>query len=79
MIKSVEEIVIYESPDGGKTVYSRKSGSANRELVYQDPVVLPLARWHNWREIIYAAEDNVTLNDLIVKVEETYALIKEYP
>ena len=31
-IKSIQEVVIYESPDGGKTVYSRTPGSPIREL-----------------------------------------------
>jgi hypothetical protein len=32
MIKSITEVTIYESPDGGKTVYSRKNGSTMRQL-----------------------------------------------
>jgi hypothetical protein len=40
MIKSSEEIIIYESPDGGKTVYARKSGEPpnSRTLHSIDPV-----------------------------------------
>lgn len=74
MIKSTEEIIIYESPDGGKTIYSRDSGSTDRTLVKQDSGV---TRWHEWREILKMAEDNVTLHDAIQRVEVIYALIKK--
>ena len=76
-IKSVEEIVIYESPDGGKTIYSRKSGSTDRTLVYQDPSVKWKEKWYDWRDILQAAEHNPALADAIHKVEMIYALIKE--
>ena len=32
-----ESILIYESPDCGKTIYSRKSGSLDRTLIKEDP------------------------------------------
>jgi hypothetical protein len=79
MIKSIEEVTIYESPDGGKTIYARKSGSVDREMIYQDHCIHYIARWYEWKEILRAAEDNVTLNDLIKRVEEVYALVKEKP
>lgn len=72
-------MIIYESPDGGKTIYARKSGTVNREMIYQDPSIHYLARWHEWKEILRAADDNITLNDLIKKVEEVYALVKDNP
>jgi len=28
--------IVYESPDGGKTVYARKSGAVDRTLHWQD-------------------------------------------
>jgi hypothetical protein len=80
MIKSTEEIIIYESPDGGKTIYSRDSGSTDRTLVKQDSGVTrwhEWQRWHEWREILKMAEDNVTLHDAIQRVEVIYALIKK--
>jgi len=77
MIKSTEELVIYESPDGGKTIYSRKSGTSEREMIYQDPNKHYIARWYEWREILKAAEDNVPLNDLIKQAEAIYVLTKE--
>ena len=76
-IKSVEEVIIYESPDGGKTVYSRKSGSSERTLIKEDPAKHYIAKWYEWRDILQAAETNPTLADAIHKVEMIYVLTKE--
>ena len=71
MIKSSEVITIYESPDGGKTVYSRKSGETARTLHSIDPMhkkELELsARWANLKDAVYM--DDPTVNDLIHQIE----------
>ncbi len=51
-IKSHEEIVIYESPDGGKTVYSRKSGSSDRTMIKEDTTQNYMTKWYEWKEIL---------------------------
>ena len=83
MIKSCEEILIYESPDGGKTVYSRKMGEpiSSRKLhsvdaQYQKEQELA-SRWANLKEAVFMADNNPTLNDAISKVEMLYVLIKK--
>jgi hypothetical protein len=83
MIKSSEEIIIYESPDGGKTVYSRKSGEpvSSRTLHSIDPAYkkeqeLKL-RWANLKDIVFLADTDPTLNDALTKLEMLYALKKE--
>ncbi len=84
IIKSVEEITIFESPDGGKTVYSRKSGAppSSRTLHWQDPVHKKESeltqRWANLKEAVFMADSDPALNDAISKVEMLYALIKEH-
>jgi len=83
MIKSSEEIIIYESPDGGKTVYARKSGEPpnSRTLHSIDPVWKKEqelnVRWANLKEPVFMADSDPTLNDAISKVEMLYALKKE--
>lgn len=73
MIKSSEEIIIYESPDGGKTVYSRKSGEAVRQLQTSstDPTWLKEqelnTRWAKLKEAVFM--DDPAINDLINKIE----------
>lgn len=73
MIKSSEEIIIYESPDGGKTVYSRKSGepASSRQLHSIDPEYKReqelKARWVNLKEAVML--DDPAINDYIEKIE----------
>jgi hypothetical protein len=77
IIKSVEEITIFESPDGGKTVYSRKSGSSDRTLIKEDPEKKFLSKWHEWREILTLAETEPSLANAINKAEMLYVLLKK--
>lgn len=80
IIKNIEEITIFESPDGGKTIYSRKSGETDRALVWEDPEAkqekLFQQRWVEWRDILLASKDNQGLAELIEKVEVYYRLLK---
>ena len=77
MIKSHEEIIIYESPDGGKTVYSRKSGSSDRTLIKEDPDKHYITKWYEWKEILKLAETEPSLADAINQAEIIYALVKK--
>ena len=80
MIKSVEEVLIFESPDGGKTVYARKPGETDRTLVRTDPQYAAeqefYQKWLLYRDILNASKDNVALQDLLDKTEMMYKLIK---
>lgn len=80
MIKSTETITIYESPDGGKTVYSRKSGETVRQLHSVDPAWQKEQdinlRWINLKPAVYMADNDSTLDDAIKKVEMLYLLKK---
>lgn len=80
MIKSSEEIIIYESPDGGKTVYARRSGETVRHLHSVDPVWQKEqelnVRWANLKEAVFMADTDPAMNDLIEKVEIYYRLKK---
>ena len=77
MIKSHEEIIIYESPDGGKTVYSRKSGSSDRTLVKEDTSQHYMAKWYEWKEILKLAETEPSLANAISKAEMLYVILKK--
>ncbi len=71
MIKSSEEIIIYESPDGGKTVFSRKSGETSRTLRSIEPAYEReqelVARWAGLKEAVMM--DDPAINDYIEKIE----------
>lgn len=73
---------IYESPDGGKTVYARTPGSLDRILIYEDPTIIKARKrtdlLEKWERILAAAEFNPTLKDLLDQAETVYELIK-YP
>jgi len=77
MIKSIEELTVYESPNGGKTIYSRKSGSSSRELIKENPGDKLTQQWITWKEILKLAETEPSLRDAIEQAEIVYALIKK--
>ena len=78
IIKNIEEFTIFESPDGGKTIYSRKSGQdiSERVCIQEDPEKKDRERWLEWRDILAASRDNQGLADLIEKAEVYYRLLK---
>ena len=74
--------VIFESPDGGKTIYKRSFDSLTRELYLEDPEVLKqqelAIRSQRMMRIIRLAETNTTLRDALEKLETLYLLIKDH-
>lgn len=80
-IKSIQEIVIYESPDGGKTVYSRQPGSPMRELYSESDEAKSLHAQvledKMWGEIRRLSKTNPALKDAVDKVIMVYHLVKE--
>jgi len=77
MITSIEELTVYESPDGGKTIYSRKSGLSSRELIKENPEDKLTQQWITWKEILKLAQTEPSLRDSIEQAEIVYALIKK--
>lgn len=78
-IKRIEGL-IYESPDGGKTIYSRRPGKSERTLYHIDPDYKKEQelnrRWTNLKKAVYMADTDKTLDNAIQKVEILYALKK---
>mgnify|MGYP006116283763 FL=1 len=81
MVSKITEVTIFESPDGGRTVYARQSGSQNRSLHYQDPKLqqelAELERKRKWAEIFESRLGNTALEDLCNKIEVLYELSKK--
>lgn len=79
-ISKIEEIIIYESPDGGKTVYARKSGETARQSHSVDPVwekeCAISERWVKLKPAVYMADSDPTINDALTKLEMLYAIKK---
>ena len=80
-ISKVTEVTIFESPDGGRTVYARKPGQTERDLHWQDPMLqhelAELEQQKRWVDIFQARRDNPELNRLCEQVEIIYELGKK--
>ena len=80
-IKTITQMTIFESPDGGRTVYARRPGMAQRELHSQDPMlqqeIAELENQRRWVDIFQARRDNPALDELCEKVEILYALSRD--
>ena len=80
MVNKITEAVIYESPDGGETVYVREHGSAQRQLHSQSPRAIniqeQLKEDQLWGQIRRAAKTNPTLQDVLEQAKVIYQLSK---
>ena len=78
MVNKITEVTIFESPDGGRTVYARQPGNTNRELYSQDPALQQelkdLENSKRWVEILQARRNNSELDHLCEQVEILYEL-----
>ena len=72
---------IYESPDGGETVYAREAGTSERILIGQSYKAVSLqeqiAQDKLWGEIRRLAKSNPTLQAELDRVIMLYYLIKD--
>ena len=77
-VSKITELTVFESPDGGRTVYARKPGTTKRELHYQDPKLQQelkeLESQKRWVDIFQARQDNIELDHLCEQVEILYEL-----
>ena len=80
-ISKITEVTIYESPDGGRTVYARHPGDRTRTLYSQDPKLVEeeaeLRQQERWQHILAARSTNPGLNDLCKQAEILYELSKK--
>jgi hypothetical protein len=73
---------IYESPDGGKTVYSREFGSDKKNFEWEDAEEVSkrqrIRERKEWDEILNAAEFNPSLQEAVERVKILYHLSKRH-
>jgi hypothetical protein len=67
-------VYVYESPDRGDTVYRRRAGTNQRELVKEGPLRKKVLRSQLWRDIFLAAETDPELKHMLEQVEIYHAL-----
>jgi len=69
---------VYESPDGGQTIYERDVGSSERTLIKENTPMRDQVREQQlWHDIRIAARTNVALADILDQAKMVYALIKK--
>lgn len=80
LVNKITEAVIYESPDGGETVYVREHGSTQQQLYSQSSrardLVEQLEEDKLWGEIRRAAKTNPAIQDALEQVKVIYHLSK---
>ena len=67
-------VYVYESPDRGDTLYRRRAGTNQRELVREGPLRKKVLRSQLWRDIFEAAETDPELKHMLEQVEIYHAL-----
>jgi len=74
----ITEVTIYESPDGGHTVYARRPGSTQRELhslsEERQLELAELEQQKRWIDIFQERRNNAELDRLCEQIEIMYAL-----
>jgi hypothetical protein len=80
IVSKITEAVIYETPDGGETVYVRKAGESHRELHSQSEekrdLLEKIKEDKLWGEIRRAAKTNPTLKRALDEAVMIYNLSK---
>ena len=78
--QKITEVTVYESPDGGRTVYARRAGQRNRELYSVDPALQEemeeLRQQERWQFILASRKSNPAINELCEQIEILYELSK---
>lgn len=72
---------IYESPDGGKTVYARQRGSSDRVLVSKNDAdtvkSVEIGKWmQRIKDIVELSHTTPALRDQLDKLHTIYLLVK---
>jgi len=72
---------VYESPDGGQTVYVREIGSTEKKIHSVSPALKTemkdILLTQEWLEIRHAAKENIALQKAVDNTLMIYRLIKK--
>jgi hypothetical protein len=75
IVSRIQQLTVYESPDGGKTVYARESGSTERRLISESEEVKLSKRWVKLKDVVFL--NDPAINELLAKAEMLYHLKKK--
>lgn len=80
IVNKITQATIYESPDGGETIYIREHGSTQRQLYSESPRTISLkeqlAEDKLWGNIRRAAKTNPALQHALDEAILIYTLSK---
>jgi len=80
MVSKITEAVIYETPDGGETIYVREPGSSQRQLHVQSPRAISITEQLQedklWGDIRRTAKTNPALKHALDEAILIYTLSK---
>lgn len=79
LVKSTKEIIIYESPDGGKTVYGRKSGDPHDRRKQFSPPKTP-ERYldaYDYLEACDLSKRSLIIKDALERLAVAYAITQK--
>jgi hypothetical protein len=80
IVKKITEAVIYETPDGGETIYVREPGSSQRQLHVQSPRAISITEQLQedklWGDIRRTAKTNPALKHALDEAILIYTLSK---
>jgi hypothetical protein len=69
---------VFESPDGGHTIYVRQAGSPHRKLhsisAKKQAELQQQKQWDLWRNILSKSQQDAELRDMLDRIEVYYAL-----
>lgn len=78
MTDRAQEVLIFESPDGGRTVYARRPGTDQRYLYSRDPdldrELADQERQRRWNKILRQRHEDPELDRLCEAVEIYFEL-----
>lgn len=77
MVKHVDDKYIYESPDGGKTVYRRETGSVIREMLTSPSKPDDLFRYAEFVQIIDLSYKNPAVKKALDNLLLIYYTVKD--
>ena len=75
MVIDSDDNWIYESPDGGKTLYRRKPGEFDRELIYKEPKTL--FDYGEFIDMIELSKSNPALMKALENLQIIYYTVKD--
>ena len=80
IVNKITEYTIFESPDGGETIYARMPGIPDRILISESEQIRELKRANDeiglWQDICRASKTNDALREAMDRVILIYHLSK---